>query len=502
MYQSIAARRGYSPYERGLWNDERPMAWPGWQQFSLGALMYACLVPCVIAFLVAIFSAPGLPPLPQAQLHLLTASQLNGRIDRVHDELAATTSLPGQYYDNLNDAYLTEALINVYEKHGGDRALLHMTFPSFTPEIDQMMRNYIERYGMAVMQKARAGHTVYGEDLRDLPPVDFGWAKFLCLLGYLCSLAFAYGYFFIALTRKGLNPWFDLDRVTVAVLTWPYAMLTYPTEAAVIGQIRRARRRIGVASAAFLSVAPAGAFAKAMSGGESTPEVDGHDSANTLSLLDLPQPALSLDVTMKSNKVGGNGKVLHHGLDYTWTVNAAFNDGWSFDFAGTKSLYGANSSDEWDLEGFKSGTLSFGPAYSVGLHYYGIRPWHTLIDGNFAAATFSLDEPVGYGVHLFVNGEYDHIISHAREDGYQVQLGASRGFNLGHGVAFNESVSLVQAGGPFELKAVTLGRYDASLGMPITDTVSVKLWLKQFVPLAGANDRHDGSVGMSLDYAF
>ena len=499
MYQSIAARGRIPPYMRN-WEDES-MEWPGWQQFTLGALMVACMAPCMIAFLVSIFSAPQLPPIPRPQLHLLTTSQLNARIDRVHEELDAVAGAPGQYYDHLDDAFMTEALVGVYEKHGGDRTLLHMTFPTFTPEIDQMMDRYTERYGMTVMQDARKGHKVYGQDLRDLPPVDFSRAKFLCLLGYLCSLVLGYGYFFVALERKGMNPWVDLDRVTLAAFFWPYAMLKYPTEVAILEQIRRAKRRVGMWIAAFISIAPAGAFAKAVNGESGTASA-ASDTGNTLVLDKGAVPKLTGSITVKSGKVGANGNVLHRGPVYTWSVTAAYPSGWSFDFAGTKSAAGSNSSDEWDLEGYKSGTLSFGPAYTVGLHYFGIRPWHTLLHGNFAAATFSFDEPVGYGVRLFVNGEYDHVISHPHEDGYTLELGARRGFALGYGVKLNQSVSLVQAGGPFRLKSVTLGRYDASFDVPLSKETSVDVWTKLFVPLGGASHRHDGSVGVTLNYAF
>lgn len=327
-------------------------------------------------------------------------------------------------------------------------------------------------------------------------PTDYPTVLAL-LIGYLCSLGIAVAFFSMRIRAMGYNLLIEVPNLPFAVLVWPIAMWTYPTPLPALERLERTKRRMAGFITAMLAFAPAGAFAK--SSQDKTEH--GHDAAQAIVLGEEFVPELSLTTGIESSKVGSNGKVLHYGPVSTWTVNAAFPGGWSLDFAGTKSLSGANSSDEWDLEGFQSGTLSFGPSYTVGLHYYGIRPWRKLIDGNFAAATFSIDEPVGYGVHVFVSGEYDHIISHSREDGYDVQGGVSRGFNLGHNVSFTPSVSLVQAGGPFGLKSVTLGRFDASVAVPLSKAVSASVWGKLFERLAGAAGRHDGAFGVSLSYA-
>lgn len=464
--------------------------------------MFACLLPGIV---MSIIDLNRQEDAAEQAIPLMSQSALLAEIAKVHRELTEPPARADDYFKATHDALVTDGHIRRFIDAGGDRLAISAHLPgvgmNFDTEVMDAQNHYIAEFGDEFTRARDRNKHLFDSVLNGSGVSVQTYGGTWLVIGYLLSCLCAIGFFSAAVLLKGLNPLVDSDRVMFAAFTWPYSVFKYPVRIDVAAQVRRAKRRVGMWIAAFISIAPAGAFAKAVNGESGTASA-ASDTGNTLVLDKGAVPKLTGSITVKSGKVGANGNVLHRGPVYTWSVTAAYPSGWSFDFAGTKSAAGSNSSDEWDLEGYKSGTLSFGPAYTVGLHYFGIRPWHTLLHGNFAAATFSFDEPVGYGVRLFVNGEYDHVISHPHEDGYTLELGARRGFALGYGVKLNQSVSLVQAGGPFRLKSVTLGRYDASFDVPLSKETSVDVWTKLFVPLGGASHRHDGSVGVTLNYAF
>ena len=481
--------------------------WLGdWITPILAIAMVGALAPAVVEF----YKTTGSD---YSHIQAPPPDELVRQITQVEEVMKAPpASTPDAYYHTVVQAETLKVYADDYvatnrlpmqdTQYGVIRAYVTL----MQPLIDPYQMSYLGRFGSGAMSEASVRNQALIDHLHQVESsayvhVDGSTLARAAILSYLLSVGFAMLFFVARLKDKRMAVWPDLDRILAFATVWPWAVFKYPTNLEPIAQARRLLQRLGWALSALLTVSAVGAQAQTRSGDD----VPDNSNVRVLAPSEIPMPSFSFSTGIETDKVTGNGDLVHLGPVGWVDANAAFKDGLTFDFWASRAASGSKGSDENDY--MVSKTWTKGPdTVTAGLAYFDIQPVNRSRDGDMISPFGEIDYPLGHDVKAFTRLDvYLLTAGPPGRNGILITEGAHfKTLDLGHGFHFDQTTSAVYANGPFgQAPGVSL-RYDGTLTAHVTKRVTATLLdLKAWVPIKGARGRPATfSFGAGLSLAF
>ncbi len=479
-----------------------------WLQLALGVLMFAAFLPAVWAF-ISLGDEKNSPE--YAATPLLTHAQMLDEKQKQEAGLAAPVSVdPVQYYRLMHEAMRIQPVALKYlDYHPEDRGLFMSLAMGLgfggSFNFSGVQDRYNKRFGYSKMAEVSKDHPELMK--LDVPvfsrlPTDYGNVGLLLWHEYEVSFLFGLFFFGIRVRRRGMNVGLEFFSIGFAAATWPYSLFTYPVTIDLAAQFKRAKRRLAYLMATLISFLTFGGLAKAAE--QKNEGVDTSDHALVLDI--VPEsPKIVLSSGFDSENITGNGTIVHDGWISWEEANARFANGFSLDVRSPQALVGRTNSNEIDLTAQYSRKLGkWGTSFNLGLAYFDRKPLSSE-DGDMLSPTLELDQSLEHGLTAFVKGQGLLLISGSgRRDGYVASAGIRSALLLAKGIELDQSVSVLNAGGPFGQSEGDSARYDGALALSVTDHLTLKFpVIKAFLPFVGAKGRVPTySVGASVSYAF